>query len=66
MIGSIGTLWDAGEQLTGGRLCPRRWSPFQVAWAALHASAVLMHVVSVIYHARRVTERDRLGKLLSR
>ena len=64
MIGSIGILWDAGEQFTGGRLGLRRWSPFQVAWAALHASAVLMHIVSVVYHARRVTERERLSQHL--
>jgi hypothetical protein len=57
MLGLVGALWSSGEQWTGGRLGPGRWSPFQVAWAALHASAVLMHVASVVYHARRVTER---------
>jgi hypothetical protein len=30
-----------------------RWSWFQITWAALHA-AVVMHVLSVLYHARRV------------
>jgi hypothetical protein len=56
MLGTIGALWTSGERWTGGRLGPRRWSPFQIAWAALHASAVLMHVASVVYHARRMTE----------
>jgi hypothetical protein len=55
MLGLIGTLWTSGEQWTSGRVGSRRWSPFQVAWAALHASAVLMHVLSVMYHAKRVT-----------
>ena len=64
MIGIIGTLWQTGEQWTGGRVGPSRWSPFQVAWAALHASAIVMHVVSVVYHAKRVTEREQLiGRL---
>ena len=64
MIGSIGTLWQTGEQWTGGRFGPTRWSPFQIAWAALHASAILMHIVSVVYHARRVTEQEPLSERL--
>ena len=64
MIASIGSLWQTGEQWTGGRLGPSRWSPLQVAWAALHAPAILMHVVSVIYHSRRATEREKLSEPL--
>ena len=66
MIGSIGTLWETGEQWTGGRLGASRWSPFQVAWAALHASAIVMHIVSVIYHTRRVKDPENLSDLLGR
>ena len=61
MIGSIGTLCQTGENWTGGRLGPSRWSPFQVVWATLHASAIVMHIVSVIYHARRVMEHEHVG-----
>jgi len=31
----------------------RRWSWFQITWAGLHAAALLMHALSVLYHARR-------------
>lgn len=31
-----------------------RWGWFQIIWAGLHATAVMMHVLSVLYHARRV------------
>ena len=31
----------------------RRWSWFQIAWAGLHATAIVMHVLSVLYHVRR-------------
>ena len=41
------TLVQAGQP-TG------RWSWFQITWAGLHAAAVVMHVLSVLYHARRV------------
>jgi hypothetical protein len=32
----------------------RRWSWFQITWAGLHAAALVMHLLSVLYHARRV------------
>lgn len=32
----------------------RRWSWFQITWAGLHAAALVMHALSVLYHARRV------------
>ena len=37
-----------------------RWSWFQITWAGLHAAALVMHALSVLYHARRVvcTEQD--------
>jgi len=31
----------------------QRWSWFQIAWAGLHATAIVMHVISVLYHLRR-------------
>jgi hypothetical protein len=40
-----------------------RWSWFQITWAGLHAAAVVMHLLSVLYHARRVVcteEREPL------
>ena len=31
----------------------RRWSWFQITWAGLHATAIVLHVISVLYHLRR-------------
>jgi hypothetical protein len=36
----------------------RRWSWFQIAWAGLHATAIVMHVLSVLYHVRRAACTD--------
>jgi hypothetical protein len=57
------TRWiDAVERLTLVQVGQpsQRWSWFQVAWTGLHAAALMMHVLSVLYHARRVvcTEAD--------
>ena len=51
------TEWCAGPP-------ERRWSWFQIAWSGLHLTAVVMHVLSVVYHARRVRQeagQDQAG-----
>jgi hypothetical protein len=60
--GQIGRLIDAVEGLTLVQVGQPtgRWSWFQITWAGLHAAALVMHALSVLYHARRVvcTEQD--------
>jgi hypothetical protein len=36
----------------------QRWSWFQIAWAGLHATAIVMHVISVLYHLRRTVSAE--------
>ena len=53
----VATEWfDEIEAVSDGYIGPpeRCWSWFQFAWTGLHATAVVMHVLSTIYHARRV------------
>lgn len=53
----VATEWfDEIEAVSDGYIGPpeRCWSWFQIAWTGLHATAVVMHVLSTVYHARRV------------
>jgi len=59
MGANVVTVWEVGERWTDRRVGARRWSIFQIVWAALHALAMLMHVASVVYHVKRVTERGQ-------
>jgi hypothetical protein len=43
----------------------RRWSWFQVAWAGLHFMALLMHVLSVLYHLRRIVSTEETAPLFT-
>jgi hypothetical protein len=43
----------------------RRWSWFQITWAGLHAAALVMHFLSVLYHARRVVCTEETAPLFT-
>jgi hypothetical protein len=50
--------YDYLERTTEWSMGPAhgRWSWFQVTWAGLHAAALMMHGLSVVYHVRRAKQ----------